>query len=95
VLTSEQIDLVKQSVESIYKRHVTDLVETFKWVNKYNPQKNDAIGELCEGFLIDTHVAIKSYGENLVSDIIGSMPFRVELDFICGDEAGPMGAVAS
>lgn len=70
MLTAEQTNLVEQSSDRAYKRHATDLLAAIEWVKKLDPLKPNAVGELYEGFLKDTHNAIKKYEEELVSEVI-------------------------
>ena len=70
MLTTEQTNLVEQCADRIYKRHVTILLAAVEWVKKLDPLKPNAVGELYEGFLRDTHDAIQKYGEELVSEIV-------------------------
>lgn len=70
MLTVEQTNLVAQSADRAYKRHVSDLLAAVEWVKKLDPRKPNAVGDLCEGFLKDTHAAINKYEEELVPNII-------------------------
>ncbi len=70
MLTIEQTNLVEQSADRAYKHHVSDLLAAVEWVKKLDPLKPNAVGEIYEGFLKDTHTAIKKYDEELVPEVI-------------------------
>lgn len=70
MLTVEQTNLVARSADRAYKRHVSDLVAAVEWVKKLDPGKPNAVGDLWEGFLKDTHAAINKYEEELVPNVI-------------------------
>lgn len=70
MLTVEQTNLIEQSADRAYKRHVSNLLAASEWVKKLDPAKPSAVGSLFEGFLKDTHAAIKKYEEELVSEVV-------------------------
>jgi len=70
VLTTEQTNLIEQSAERTYNRHVSDLLAAVEWVKKLDPVKPNPAGQIFEGFLKDTLAAIQKYGEELVSEVI-------------------------